>query len=344
MQHVKTLAAVAAALLSCLTSNAQMTLKRAESLVPRPNVIKGPVVSLIPKEKADIIDTLDTSDPKVKLILRGDNTWEYIKNNDVIADDIVFKEYWDTKKLSPYEVALADLPDRITIWLVDAVSEWCCPRQIKVYSKFGVRRGRRHQGVDLPLTVGTPVYAAFDGQVRISQYTSGYGNLVILRHANGLETYYGHLSKLEVEPGDWVRAGDIIGLGGSTGRSTGPHLHFETRYKGYAFDPQWIADFETGQLRHGVFVLKKNQLSISSKYTPESEEEEEEILLQEEADQAEAARIAAEEAAKRYYTIKSGDTLSKIAKKNGTTINELCRLNGYTTKTVLKVGRKIRVK
>ena len=106
-----------------------------------------------------------------------------------------------------------------------------CPYVGKVYSKFGYRRGRRHQGTDIPLKSGTPVAAAFDGRVRMSSYVSGYGNLVILRHENGLETFYGHLSKRQVSVGDWVRAGDIVGLGGSTGRSSGPHLHFETRYK-----------------------------------------------------------------------------------------------------------------
>ena len=140
-----------------------------------------------------------------------------------------------------------------------------------------------------------------------------------------------------------MSAGSQIGLGGSTGRSTGPHLHFETRYKGYAFDPQWLIDFETGVLRHGVFTLKKKYLSANSRYVPESEDVEEEILLADDEDRAEAQRKAAEEAAKKYHTIRSGDTLGAIARRYGTTVNQICKWNNITPKTTLKIGRKLRV-
>ena len=203
---------------------------------------------------------------------------------------------------------------------------------------------------------GDPVGAAFAGRVRFSKYSSGYGNLVVIRHENGLETYYGHLSERKVEAGDWVEAGQVIGLGGSTGRSTGPHLHFETRYQGYAFDPEWLIDFETGVLRHRLFVLKKRYLDANSKYVPESEEEEYEINIGDQRDQQVADSLAAvqkaaqekaarEAAAAQYYTIRSGDNLGKIARRYGTTVNAICRLNpGLTAKTTLRIGRRIRVK
>jgi murein DD-endopeptidase MepM/ murein hydrolase activator NlpD len=221
---------------------------------------------------------------------------------------------------------------------VDSLDQYHCPYQAKVYhrGKFGPRRGRRHQGVDLPLKVGDPVYATFTGKVRVSKYWGAFGNLVIIRHDNGLETFYAHLSKRNVEVGDWVNAGDVIGLGGSTGRSTGPHLHYETRYNGYAFDPQWLIDFENGILRHRLFVLKKKYFNIYSNYEQDFEDE----MKNHEDDQKEDA----EEAAKRYYTIKSGDTLGRIAINNNTTVSELCRLNGITRNTTLRIGRKIRVR
>jgi murein DD-endopeptidase MepM/ murein hydrolase activator NlpD len=221
---------------------------------------------------------------------------------------------------------------------VDSLDQYHCPYQAKVYhrGKFGPRRGRRHQGVDLPLKVGDPVYATFTGKVRVSKYWGAFGNLVIIRHDNGLETFYAHLSKRNVEVGDWVNAGDVIGLGGSTGRSTGPHLHYETRYNGYAFDPQWLIDFENGILRHRLFVLKKKYFNIYSNYEQDFEDE----MKNHEEDQKEDA----EEAAKRYYTIKSGDTLGRIAINNNTTVSELCRLNGITRNTTLRIGRKIRVR
>ena len=172
------------------------------------------------------VDTLDIQDGRLLLVLRDDHTWYYIKNFEKLAEDSTFVKDWIPNSTNPYRIPLDSLPLRSTICLVDSASTFVVPNQVKVFSRFGTRRGRAHQGVDLPLRTGTPVYAAFDGRVRASVYNSGYGNLVIIRHENGLETYYGHLSKREVEVGDWVHAGDEIGLGGSTGRSTGPHLHF----------------------------------------------------------------------------------------------------------------------
>ena len=160
--------------------------------------------------------------------------------------------------------------------------------------------------------------------------------MVVIRHENGIETFYAHLSKRLVEENDWVNAGDVIGYGGSTGRSTGPHLHFETRYKGYAFDPQWLIDFKTGQLRHRLFVLKKKYFNIYSNYEQDFEDE----IKNEEDDKKEDA----EREAMRWYTIKSGDTLGRIAINHGTTVSALCRLNGIKSTTTLKIGRKIRVR
>ena len=197
--------------------------------------------------------------------------------------------------------------------------------------------------MDLPLRTGTPVVAAFDGRVRVSMYNKGYGNLVVIRHENGLETYYGHLSKRDVEVGDWVHAGDQIGLGGSTGRSTGPHLHFETRWQGFAFDPEWIADYEKGELRSNVFVLRRSYLDASSHYVPESLDEEDDVYAADEKIVAEEKRIAAERAAVKYYTVRSGDTLGAIAKRQGKSLSTLQKLNPGINPNKLSIGQKIRV-
>lgn len=318
----------------------KLTLEQAELIIPRPQL--KPVKSLVPGQ-ANAIDTLDTQDPLIKLILYADNTWRYVKDGDRMMNDEWFKKNWNDSAMDPFGVEYSTLPERVTLWLVDENSDFCCPYQTRVFSKFGIRKGRRHQGCDLPLTKGDPVFAAFDGKVRISNYTSGYGNLVVIRHANGLETAYGHLSERKVKVGDWVTAGDIIGLGGSTGRSTGPHLHFETRYQGYAFDPEWICDFEKGTLRSGVFTLKKKYLNAASTYVPESEEEEEAILLAEEEERAAAQKKAAEKAAIQYHTIKRGDTLGALAAKYHTTVRQLCAWNGIKETTLLQLGKKLRV-
>lgn len=319
------------------TSSRTLTLpkSRAEVLIPRPAL--QPVKSFVPTT-AEPIDTLDTQVWYIKVILYGDNTWMYAKNPAYIEDSRIFTEYWDPAASNPYNMPLDSLPEVWTVWMVDSLSQYHCPYQGQVNprGKFGIRRGRRHQGVDLPLVSGTPVYAAFDGKVRISRYVKGFGNLVVIRHENGLETFYAHLNRRDVERDEWVSAGDVIGLGGSTGRSTGPHLHFETRYKGFAFDPQWLINFDTGELRHRFFMLKRRYFTPYSSYEQDFEDEFRNF--------EEDSREDAEKAAMKYVTVKSGDTLSHIAEANGTTVTELCRLNGITSKTIIKVGQRLRVR
>lgn len=290
------------------------------------------------------VDTLNIGDGRLLVVLKDDHSWYYVKNFDIVAQDSVFVNNWVVNEPNPYtNVKLDSLPLRNSIILVDSASNFVCPYVRAVYSKFGYRRGRRHQGVDLPLPTGTPVKAAFDGRVRVSMYSRGYGNLVIIRHENGLETFYGHLSKKLVEVGDWVRAGDEIGLGGSTGRSTGPHLHFETRFQGFAFDPQWIIDFEKGELRKNVFVLRRSYLDASSHYVPESIDEEDEIYATDEAIEAEEKRIAAERAAMRWHTVKNGETVSHIAIKEGVSVAKIKSLNPGININKIRIGQKIRV-
>ena len=304
-------------------------------LIPRPAL--EPVKSLV-KSPSDAIDTLDTANEHIKVVLCADNTWYYYKTPDFQQVAGVYDEYWNDTQSNPYGIQQENLPAQWSIWLVDSLDQFHCPFQGSVHyrGKFGIRRGRRHQGVDLPLKTGDPIYATFTGKVRMSKYFGAFGNLVVIRHDNGIETFYAHLSKRLVEAGDWVNAGDVIGLGGSTGRSTGPHLHFETRYNGFAFDPQWLIDFEKGILRHRLFVLKKKYFNIYSNYEQDFEDE----MKNEEDDKKEDA----EREAMRWYTIKSGDTLGRIAINNGTTVNALCRLNGIKPTTTLKIGRKIRVR
>ena len=297
-------------------------------------------------------DTLDTGNPGVKVVLYNNGTYRYVKDPSLVAVDSVFTECWDTRAVNPYREDPDSIPDRFSLWIVDTLDSYTCPYVVRPRSQFGYRHGRRHQGIDLPYPTGTPVAAAFDGKVRISDYVGGYGNLVVIRHANGLETFYGHLSKRNVESGDWVSAGDIIGLGGSTGRSTGPHLHFETRYKGAAFDPAWLIDFETGTLRHRLLKIRSWYFNPNQRYVQNVDDEDEifrtdeedRLLAEEQAKKEAAARAAAEAAAMRYHTVRSGDTLSGIAKKYGTSVREICRLNGIKETIILQVGKRLRVR
>lgn len=211
----------------------------------------------------------------------------------------------------------------ILISLVDSIHGYAFPVEKKTTSGFGHRHGRPHKGIDIPLKTGENVVAAFDGKVRYARYNSGgFGNLVIIRHANGLETYYAHLSKLKVKPNQVIRAGDVIGLGGSTGRSYSPHLHFEIRYRDVAIDPAMIFDTESYCLLEEdatMAQLMKKRIHQPRQLTDD---------------------FLAEGTA---YSIQSGDTLSKIAARNGTTVEKLCALNGLNRNGVLQIGQRIRV-
>ncbi len=298
------------------------------------------IESTFDTEQISVLDSLHSGDDAVKVVLYTNNTWKYVRNRAAIKDSTIFTRYWDTKTLFPYkELTINDLPTSVAIDLVDSTSSFHYPYKGKIHprGKYGPRRYRQHQGVDLPLNTGDKIYATFSGRVRISEYNrGGYGNLVIIRHDNGLETYYGHLSERYVEPNQWVEAGTVIGLGGSTGRSTGPHLHFETRYYGQSFDPERLINFEQGYLCRETFLLKRGYFSIYSNAGQDFEDE----IANEEQDKKEEA----ERAAMRYHKIRSGDTLSHLAVKYGTTVGNICRLNGIKSTTTLRIGRTLRVR
>lgn len=285
-----------------------------------------------------VVDTIPSSSEGLSIVLFNDNTWRYIRNRDIsVIDETIFTKDWDTVNLSVYKTELKDLPISMVIDLVDTLKSYHYPYKGRITSKYGPRRRRVHQGTDIGLSIGDPIYATFDGRVRITKYyRGGYGNLIVLRHDNGLETYYGHLSEILVKPEQWVTAGQIIGYGGSTGRSTGPHLHYEMRYKGQSFDAERLIDFSTGTLRRETFLLKRTYFSPYSRFTQDFEME----VQSEEEDK----KIAAEAAARKYHIVKKGDTLGRIAINNHTTVTKLCQLNGIKKTAVLSIGQRIRVR
>ena len=203
------------------------------------------------------------------------------------------------------------------------------PANYKATSFYGVRRrrGRIHYGVDIPFPEGTPVVAAFDGVVRVSTYNNGgYGNMVILRHDNKLETYYAHLNKRLVNPGEMVRAGDTIGLGGNTGRSYGNHLHFETRYLGTKFNPETIIDFKN-------YKLACDTLYIGGKVIKTNVDPKNSIAQNGQSGNPSPV----------YITVRKGDTLGALAKKYRTTVNTIKKLNNMRS-DFLREGQRLRVK
>ena len=232
----------------------------------------------------------------------------------------IYPEGWDSKQVNPYDQNKVPETKQID------VSKFCIPCPGRVTSPYGYRpRFRRmHKGIDMKLQTGDTVYAAFSGRVRLTNYERrGYGYYIILRHENELETVYGHLSKFLVSDGEDVKVGQPIALGGNTGRSFGSHLHFETRYMGFAINPAAIFDFENKTTHTDVYTFDKKTFTKSRNYAPGS-------------------RYKA--SGKATYRIRKGDNLGKIAAKNGTTVAKLCRLNGISKSTTLRVGKVIRVR
>lgn len=287
--------------------------------------------------KVAVIDTLPTGNDALSIVLFNDNTWRYILAEDYKNDPEVFNDHWNTSASHAYgDVDVNSLPESTVIRLVDSLESYHYPYMGRITSRYGPRRGRAHQGLDIGLKTGDPIYATFDGKVRFSKAAGDYGNLIVIRHNNGLETYYAHLSQRDVEVGDWVVAGQQIGLGGSTGRSTGPHLHFEVRYRGQSFDPERIIDFTTGDLRRPELLLRRRHFSIYAKYEQDFTDEEE-VAKQEEAERKAAAAV-------QYHTVRSGDTLGALARKYGTSVSRLCQLNGIKSTSILRIGQRLRVK
>ena len=240
------------------------------------------------------------------------------KENLMFPADELYGGEWTNQWVNPFRGQKIDMPDSC---LIDC-SSFVLPidSMIRVTSKYGPRRRRMHRGIDLKVYVGDTIRAAFDGKIRVKNYERrGYGYYLVIRHPNGLETVYGHLSKFLVGVNDIVHAGDAIGLGGNTGRSTGPHLHFETRFLGQALNPAELIDFENCVPHQDQYVFRNIKINgrKSNIYTASNNE----VI---------------------YHRIKSGDTLEKIARQYGTSINMLCQLNGLKRNSILRIGRAIR--
>jgi hypothetical protein len=283
------------------------------------------------------IDTVDTKNGKI--VIYPDRSWEYL--SDIGFDGIMnpqlhyqistdssylYKSYWKNDVVITCRTnEVAKMKDTLWMCVIDSLhNNYCIPIDGRVTSKFGIRHGRNHNGTDIDLETGDTVYAAFDGKVRYSQmHSGGFGNLVIIRHYNGLETYYAHLSKMFVAPNQYVKAGDPIALGGNTGRSTGSHLHFEVRFYDQPINPELIFDFKQGVIKDENLLVSKNIFSNTktslghSTYT---------------------------QGGKKYYKVRSGDTLGAIARRNGTSVSKLCSLNHIKPTTIIHIGQTLRIR
>lgn len=241
---------------------------------------------------------------------------------------------WDTKTINPYGLSPMEFDEPIELKLYDPAANrmWHVPMErTPTTSNFGYRWGRWHNGTDLDLDTGDTVRTTFDGMVRIVGFDGrGYGKYVLVRHYNGLETLYGHLSSQSVETGQMLKAGDAIGLGGSTGRSTGSHLHYENRYEGNPFDARNIFDWNNKQIKSETFLLTSNVWGHLRGKSTKSE--------------FEAGDAQVSQSRSVLHKVRSGETLSSISGKYGVPASTIAKRNRITLRTKLRIGQKLRIK
>lgn len=245
---------------------------------------------------------------------------------------------WDTTTIHPYSFAQSFKTDSVTLKLTEPTDcGFVLPFKGAVTSEFGWRHRRPHYGTDIDLETGDKVVAAFDGMVRIAKLNRSYGNVVIIRHNNGLETVYAHLSKITVEAGQVVEAGQEIGLGGNTGHSYGSHLHFEMRYLGQAIDAEDFVNFEKGELKQNEYVFTK--ADVENKYDLRALHSRHKTDL----GLVKHTHNKNSKGKSRTYKVRKGDTLSRIAARNHTSVKALCKKNGFKKTKKLKAGQRIKI-
>lgn len=266
---------------------------------------------------------------------------ELIHNNLEITNNIVKpnnnsidikSEFWDNEVFNPYKGVDLKFPIRLDF----ADSSYASPMlgSKVVTSHYGWRKGRAHQGIDIDLVTGDSVYAMLDGIVRFVNYNSGHGKTIVVRHFNGLETVYAHLSKYAIKVNDTVRGGQFIGNGGATGNARGSHLHLRVNYMGVAINPEYVFDFNDEN------KVRSKELWVTKPWTTpyfHSSKKQSKLELLVTEDQANESL----KKEKTIYVVKRGDTLSGISNKNNISIKAICELNKIKKTSVLKIGQKL---
>jgi murein DD-endopeptidase MepM/ murein hydrolase activator NlpD len=299
----------------------------------------------------------------------------YTSKSAKIPSSTLYESTWYNERVKVPTFSFRDVPDEIDLRLMDPDKgqHFCFPIKKIKSSSYGWRWGRPHSGIDIALNVGDPIHAAFDGVVRLAKYNGGYGNCIVIRHYNNLETLYGHLSKINVKVGQEVKAGDVIGLGGNTGRSTGPHLHFECRLMYACFDPEWIFDLETYSIKTSFLRIDKTYFGVESSQQKANKKTQKSklskvdkcfenkpyispnTLIAKERKKIKAGEIpqysvqtqkndSSTKAGQQFIVGNKGEKLKDIAKRFNIPLESLKKMNPSIKTTTLKEKTKIRIK
>lgn len=342
--------------------SATLTAKVPTAVTPKSETVQeeneAPVVEYLRQENGDLYEMLGDSIVRIYRCVFDSEKDRLMRENPA---DNIYSHIWLNKWVNPYKVDPATIKDTVMI----SCDNFAMPlKKMRQTSPYGWRGSRMHYGVDFGLSVGDSVCSVWSGKVRVVDYDAGgYGNFVVVRHPNGLETVYGHLSAQLVVCNQEVKAGQAIGLGGNTGRSSGPHLHLETRYLGNAFNSNEIFDYTTGTIKNQELPLTSglfrrsttapssstsrpvtNTPSTPAKTTATSTSSKTSSSSKSTSSKSSSSSSKSAANSKKYVTVKAGDNLSKIASRAGTTVSAVCKLNGIKPNKLLHPGDKIRVK
>ena len=245
----------------------------------------------------------------------------------------IMGSYWDNTNHNPYRESLQKFP----LELVFTDSTYASPvsHTKVVTSRYGWRRGRPHNGIDIDLITGDSVVSILDGVVRIAKYSNGFGNVVVVRHYNGLESTYAHLSSINAKANDTISKGEYLGKGGNTGNSRGSHLHLELSYKGQPIHPEYLFDFSSEN------KIRSQQVWVTQKWTHaryHSSKRISDIKVIKSKDEAALLSLTQQP---KFYVVKKGDTLYGISRQNHLSLSRLCKTNAIKQSSTLKIGQKL---
>ena len=252
--------------------------------------------------------------------------------SDNLSQSHIKAEYWDTTVYNPYKSSPTEFP--LNIHFTDSTYASPVLHKKVITSRYGWRRGRPHRGIDIDLVTGDSVRSLLNGIVRFARYSRGLGRTVVVRHYNGLETTYAHLSHIAVKANDTITKGQYLGKGGNTGRSRGSHLHLVVGYKGQYIYPDYIFNFDATN------TIRSKDIWVTRKWTQPSYHSAYRLTKLALYDTKEAA-LASLEKQRKVYTVRRGDTLSRISRRNNTTITAICKTNNIKRSSTLRIGQKL---
>ena len=273
---------------------------------------------------------IDLSDFDFEIIT--DSTSTAPVSDSIIAPLDIKSEYWDNTVYNPYKEVEVTFP--LKLQFEDSTYHSPIGKDKVITSRYGWRRGRAHKGIDIDLVTGDSLFSMFDGIVRLSRYTKGHGRTVVVRHYNGLETVYAHLSRYGVKENDTVTKGQYLGKGGVSGNARGSHLHLAVNYKGVSINPEYLFEFnqkntirgtELWVTRHWTQPIAHNSRRQSKIIPLHSEEEAVASLVKQ----------------RSIYVVKPGDTLSRISRRNNVSIASICKTNALKRNAIIKIGQKL---